>query len=144
MRTSCACRTKLGDEIFLNCNKLHGWSLSPLKKLKWRPCQQLSRMLIGFSYLRKASSVATIFGPSREQIVWAPCQGVTAITSPWQAPCRPRQPRWPPAVAGPSLRHCTKRKVLLVVGWERAHIEPTSKKSFDFHLIFLIGAFWSK
>ena len=54
------------------------------------------------------SSVATIFGPTRKQLVWAPGQGVTATTSSWRAPCEPLQPRGPSAVAGPagpSLRH---------------------------------------
>ena len=42
--------------------------------------------------LSETSGVATIFGPPRQQLVWAPDQGVTATTSSWQAPSAPRAP----------------------------------------------------
>ena len=65
------------------------------------------------------SSVATIFGPPRKQIVWAHGQGVTATTSSWQAPggplAGPFSPAGPPAVAGPagpSLRHWSHVAIL--------------------------------
>ena len=82
------------------------------------PTVQLSRHpspapLVGHLYSRSGSGVATIFGPPRQQLVWAPGQGVTATTSSWRAlagPGGPLQPRGPPrsrgACGGPSLRHC--------------------------------------
>ena len=39
------------------------------------------------------SDVATIFGTPRQQLVWAPGQGVRATTSSWRAPSAPRAPR---------------------------------------------------
>ena len=52
------------------------------------------------NYIFSSSSVATIFGPTRKQLVWAPGQGVTATTSSWRAPCGPLQPRGPPRDRG--------------------------------------------
>ena len=49
---------------------------------------------------KQGSSVATIFGPPRKQLVWAPGQGVTATTSSWRAPGGPLQPRGPPRGRG--------------------------------------------
>ena len=59
-------------------------------------------------YPTPTSGVATIFGPPRQQLVWAPGQGVKATTSSWRALAGPFNPAGPPAVAGPagpSLRH---------------------------------------
>ena len=53
-----------------------------------------------FQSCRRFSSVASIFGPPRKQLVWAPGQGVTATTSSWRAPGGPLQPRGPPRGRG--------------------------------------------
>ena len=51
-----------------------------------------------------SSGVATIFGPPRKQLVWAPGQGVMATASSWWAPGGPLRapsaPRAPPRSRG--------------------------------------------
>ena len=51
-------------------------------------------------YIYIFSSVATIFGPPRKQLVWASGQGVTETTSSGRAPGGPLQPRGPPRGRG--------------------------------------------
>ena len=46
------------------------------------------------------SSVATSFGSTRKQIVWAPGQGVIMLNFSWRAPSGPLQHRGPPCGRG--------------------------------------------